>query len=276
MSLDDSYRRCREITRRAGSTFFWAARLLRADQRPDVHALYAFARTADDIVDRPGPDPAADLREFGARFFADLELGASDDPILGAVVRTVRRRGIDPEALRRFLGSMEMDLAADSYATWDDLLVYMDGSAAAIGEMMLPILEPVDLAAATPPARALGFAFQLTNFLRDIDEDLDRGRQYLPQEDLRRFGVDLTERSATPDFVRLMRFESARCRDLYASAETGVLLLRGRSRRCVRAAHALYARLLDRIEEHGFDVFTRRVSLGRAEKLTIVGRELTG
>ena len=101
----------------------------------------------------------------------------------------------------------------------------MDGSAAVIGEMMLPILEPPDLAAATPPARALGEAFQLTNFLRDIDEDLDRGRQYVPQEDLRRFGVDLTERRCTPEFVELMRFEIDRCRALYRSPRRGSPML---------------------------------------------------
>ena len=96
---------------------------------------------------------------------------------------------------------MTMDLTVERYATWDDLLDYMDGSAAVIGEMMLPILEPSDLAAATGPARDLGNAFQLTNFLRDIDEDLDRGRQYVPQEDIARFGADLTQRRVTPEFV---------------------------------------------------------------------------
>ena len=128
----------------------------------------------------------------------------------------------------------------------------MDGSAAVIGEMMLPILEPPDLAAARGPARALGEAFQLTNFLRDIDEDLDRGRQYLPAGGPQAsFGVDLAERRCTPEFVALMRFEIDRCRELYADAATGIAMLPARSARCVAAAHDLYGRILDRIEAPG-------------------------
>ena len=109
--------------------------------------------------------------------------------MLKAVVHTVRAFDIDPDCFRRFLRSMAMDLTISAYATWDDLLGYMDGSAAVIGEMMLPILEPLT-PDALEPARDLGNAFQLTNFLRDVAEDLDRGRVYLPQEDLDRFGAD--------------------------------------------------------------------------------------
>jgi phytoene synthase len=127
--------------------------------------------------------------DFGKRFFADWHRGDSDDPILRAVVHTVRAFGHDPEMFHRFLASMTMDLSVRSYATWDDLLGYMEGSAAVLGEMMLPLLEPSS-PAAFEPARALGNAFQLTNFLRDVDEDLGLGRIYLPQEDIERFGAD--------------------------------------------------------------------------------------
>jgi phytoene synthase len=194
--------------------------------------------------------------------------------VLKAVVHTVRAFDIDPGTFRRFLRSMAMDLTVERYETWDDLLGYMDGSAAVIGEMMLPILEPPDLAAATPSARALGEAFQLTNFLRDIDEDLDRGRQYVPQEDLRRFGVDLTERRCTPPLVELMRFEIDRCRRLYAAAEAGIDLLPARSARCVRAAHDLYGRILDRIESQGYDVFAGRARVATPVKLAVAARHL--
>ncbi len=244
-----------------------------------VHALYAFARYADDIVDEipsqggrdvPTEVRAAALADFGDRFFADLDAGRSDDPVLKAVVHTVRAFDIDREAFRRFLRSMTMDLTVETYETWDDLLDYMDGSAAVIGEMMLPILEPIDLDAALPHARDLGNAFQLTNFLRDIDEDLDRGRQYVPQEDSRRFGVDLTTRTVTPEFVELMRFEIDRCRELYRSAEIGISLLPDRSAKCVGAAHTLYGRILDKIEEQDYDVFTARASVSTPEKARLV------
>jgi phytoene synthase len=275
LTLDESYELCRQFNKRHGTTYYWSTKVLPRVKRHHVHALYAFARYADDIVDEipsqggrdvPTAQRAAALADFGERFHADLARGTSDDPVLKAVVHTVRAFDIDTDPFDRFLRSMAMDLTVESYATWDDLLVYMDGSAAVIGEMMLPILEPADPAAALAPARDLGVAFQLTNFLRDIDEDLDRGRQYLPREDAHRFGVDLSLRQHTPAFVELMKFEIARCRQLYASAEAGIAMLPVRSARCVRAAHTLYGRILDDIEAHDYDVFSRRAGVSTATK----------
>jgi 15-cis-phytoene synthase len=278
LTLEESYAACRRLNRRHGATYYWSTALLPRVKRHHVHALYAFCRLADDVVDDIGPAPVADrtvaLAAFGDRFFADLRRGGSDDRVLKAVVHTVRAFDIDPDAFRRFLCSMEMDLTVDAYETYDDLRAYMDGSAAVIGEIMLPILEPVDLAAARCPARALGEAFQLTNFLRDVDEDLDRGRQYLPQEDLRRFGVDLAARACTPQFADLMAFEIARCRALYREAATGIGMLPPSSARCVAAAHDLYRRILDRIEARRYDVFNGRARVPTPVKVAVVARHL--
>jgi len=277
-TLEQSYAECRRLNKRHGTTYYWSTMLLPAVKRHHVHALYAFCRYADDIVDDLGPAPVAErataLRAFGDRFFCDLRAGRSDDLVLKAVVHTVRAFDIDPEAFRRFLRSMTMDLTVECYPTYEDLRAYMDGSAAVIGEMMLPILEPPDLAVAVAPARALGEAFQLTNFRRDIAEDLDRHRQYVPQEDLARFGVDLTERRCSPEFVELMRFEIARCRELYRFAETGIAVLPGRSAQCVAAAHDLYGRILGRIEAQGYDVFAERARVSTPVKLAVAARHL--
>ena len=191
--------------------------------------------------------------------------------MLHAVIHTVRAFDLDVGCFKRFLHSMTMDLTVAHYDTWSDLLGYMDGSAAVIGEMMLPILEPTD-ARALGPARELGNAFQLTNFLRDIAEDLDRGRQYVPQEDLRRFGVDLTERRCDDAFVELMRFEIARCRELYRIADTGIALLPANSARCIRAARVLYSRILDEIEAADYDVFRERVRVPTWRKVATAAR----
>jgi phytoene synthase len=278
VTLEESYAECRRLNKRHGTTYYWSTTILPSVKRHHVHALYAFCRYADDIVDdlddAPTAARAAALRAFGDRFFCDLDRGRSDDLVLKAVVHTVRAFDIDPEAFHRFLRSMTMDLTVATYATYDDLRDYMDGSAAVIGEMMLPILEPDDPVTARAPARALGEAFQLTNFLRDIDEDLDRGRQYVPQEDLARFGVDLAERRCTPAFVALMQFEIARCRALYAEAATGVPMLPGRSARCVAAAHDLYGRILGRIEDQGYDVFAGRARVPTPQKLAVAARHL--
>ncbi|MFK8023841.1 MAG: phytoene/squalene synthase family protein [Ilumatobacter sp.] len=279
VTLDESYELCRQFNKRHGTTYYWSTKVLPRIKQHHVHALYAFARYADDIVDEipstggrdvPTEVRATALADFGNRFFEDLEAGSSEDPVLKAVVHTVRAFDIDTTAFERFLRSMTMDLTVESYETWDELLVYMDGSAAVIGEMMLPILEPTDYAIALPHARDLGNAFQLTNFLRDIDEDLDRGRQYVPLEDSRRFGVDLTKREVSSEFVELMRFEIDRCRELYRSAEVGIAMLPDRSARCVGAAHTLYGRILDEIEAQDYDVFAERASVSTFAKARLV------
>jgi phytoene synthase len=273
-TLDESYARCRQLNKAYGTTYYAATLLLPRVKRHHVHALYGFCRYADDIVDDLGPAPVEAreraLTEFGERFFADLERGDSDDAVLKAVVHTVNAFDINPDCFRRFLRSMTMDLKVETYETFDDLLDYMDGSAAVIGEMMLPILEPTS-GAALRPARDLGIAFQLTNFLRDVAEDLDRGRVYLPQEDLRRFEADPWARQVTPEWRALMAFEIRRTREYYASADLGIPMLPSSSARCIRAARRLYSEILDRIERAGGDVFGSRARVPTARKALVVG-----
>jgi 15-cis-phytoene synthase len=273
-TLSDSYAFCRALTRAHGTTYYWATAVLPRAKRPHVHALYGFCRYADDIVDDLGSTAttaqrADALATFGARFFADLDAGDSDHRVLKAVVHTTRRYDLDPDCFVRFLRSMTMDLDTASYATHTDLLDYMDGSAAVIGEMMLPILEPAT-ARALAPARALGIAFQLTNFLRDVGEDLDRGRVYIPQADLNQFGVDPRDRTVSPAWRALMRHEIALTRRWYQLAEDGQRLLPKRSRRAIGSAHQLYAGILDRIEAQDYDVFRRRARVPTWRKVATV------
>jgi len=274
-SLAAADRECRRINRRHGVTYYWATQLLGPEQRRHVHAIYALCRRADDIVDTPGVvDPRRRLAAFEADLRRSVAGATSDDPALTAVARTVRVHGLDPSLFDRFFEAMRADLDIDHYETWEDLLVYMDGSAAVIGEMLLPILAPTDPTAALEPARQLGLAFQLTNFLRDVGEDLDLGRQYLPRADVRRFGADLEHRAATPEFVALMTFEIDRCDGLYEAAATGLPLLPPRSRRCIAAASRSYRAILREIERNGYDVFTRRASVPMSRKLLGVATEL--
>ncbi len=279
VTLEQSYAHCKRLNKQNGTTYYWSTTVLPKVKRHHVHALYGFCRYADDIVDDLGP-VSADVRrkalhEFGERFFAEYEQGDSDDLVLKATIHTVRAFRIDPDCIRRFLRSMTMDLTIETYETWDDLLDYMDGSAAVIGEMMLPILEPTS-DAAVAPARDLGNAFQLTNFLRDVDEDLDRSRVYVPQEDIRRFGAEsaFETRTATPEFRALMRFEVERARALYDHADTGMGHLPERSARCIRAARLLYSRILDEIEELDHDVFSGRARVPTWQKVGTAGRAL--
>ena len=278
-TLEESYARCRELNRRHGTTYYASTFLLPAIKRPHVHALYGFCRFADEIVDSMEALDvdvrAKALADLGDRFLADLAAGRSDDPVLKAVVHTARAFDLPASAFERFLASMAMDLTVATYETFDDLLGYMDGSAAVIGELMLPILEPTS-DDAFEPARALGIAFQLTNFIRDVDEDLDRGRVYLPQEDLRRFGVDPHRRVADGPWRDLLRFEIARTREWYAVADRGIDLLPPRSARCIAAARRLYSGILDRVEAADHDVFSQRCRVPTWQKLAVVARGVAG
>ncbi|MDQ2825923.1 MAG: phytoene/squalene synthase family protein [Actinomycetota bacterium] len=287
VTLEQSYARCRQLNRKYGTTYYWSTHLLPVVKRHHVHALYGFCRYADDIVDAldarssalgrgstatPVQRQAA-LTDFGDRFFVDLAAGRSDDPVLKAVVHTVKAFDLDPDCFRRFLASMAMDFTCETYETFEDLLDYMDGSAAVIGEMMLPILEPTS-PEAYGHARDLGIAFQLSNFWRDVAEDLDRGRVYIPQEDLRKFGADPWLRRVTPEWRELMAFEIARTRRYYESADLGIPMLPPTSARCIRGARRLYSGILTEIEGAGYDVFTERVRVPTWKKLAVAFRML--
>lgn len=279
VTLEESYAECRRLNKAYGTTYYWATYALPRVKRHHVHALYGFCRYADEIVDDPSFGSVAEreeaLQEFSDRFFVDLEKGASDDLVLKAVIHTVRAFDLDVDLFVRFLRSMTMDLTVETYETWADLEVYVDGSAAVIGEMMMPILEPPH-ERARHGARALGVAFQLTNFLRDVGEDLDRGRVYLPQEDLRRFGADPHRRRVDQEWVHLMQFEIERCHVLYAEADEGIRDLPASSARGIWAARRLYAGILERIEANGYDVFSQRARVPAWEKARVVALSATG
>jgi 15-cis-phytoene synthase len=281
VSVGESYQLCRRINAAHGRTYFFATRFLPAAKRRHVHALYAFARYADDLVDHmdlswDGERRRKELESWSDGFLASLDSGRTDDPVLVAVLSTVAELGIRHEDLRAFLQSMAMDLTVTRYASYDDLYEYMYGSAAVIGAMMLPVLGTVH-PQARDRAMDLGVAFQLTNFLRDVAEDWDRGRIYLPLEDLERFGVtedDFRRRHVTPPLRRLLAFEASRTRALYRRAEAGWDMLAPSSRACIRIAHRLYSEILDRLEAGDYQVFRTRAAVPTARKLAVAAREL--
>jgi 15-cis-phytoene synthase len=277
-ALRDSYEACRRLNASHGRTYYLATLLLPAWKRPYVHALYGFARYADEIVDdlssTLSDQQKADwLIGWGEQFVRDVEAGGSDHPVSRAVVDTVRRWDIPISYVEAFLASMRMDLTVDEYATYDDLMVYVHGSAAVIGLEMVPVLEPlVPREVADPYAADLGIAFQMSNFIRDVGEDLRRGRVYLPQEDLAAFGVtrEHLEHGVVDGPVRrLLAFEIARTRETYRSAAHGVRLLHPTSRPCIETALALYGGILDEVERADYAVLGQRVSVGPARRAAV-------
>ncbi|MGV0791823.1 phytoene/squalene synthase family protein [Mycolicibacterium sp. XJ1819] len=288
-ALRDAYRRCRTINAEHGRTFFLATRMLAPEQRPAVHALYGFARRADDILDDFDPvvsmaERADRLQRLATRLFDRLVQGGNDedDPSLAAVVHCARRYGIPWQLFDDFLGSMRMDLTVTDYPDRAALNRYMYGSAEVIGLQLLPVLGtvgPRDEAA--PYAAALGKAFQLTNFLRDVDEDLQRGRVYLPADELAAYDVDRDRlmwchaNQRTDEKVRrALADQHSLNRRVYDYARQGISHLRPRSRPCVAAALTLYSEILDRIEEIDFAVFSQRATVGAGRRIRVGGAGL--
>ena len=282
-ALAAAYARCRALHRRHGRSYYLATRLLPGWKRRHVHARYGFTRYADEIVDRTDglstDERARRLRDWSDRFVAGLAGERVADPLLPAVLHTIEVFGMDRADFATFLASMAMDLEVRDYAKYDDLLSYMEGSAAAIGTMMLPILEPADRTLAREPARQLGLAFQLTNFIRDVGEDLDRDRVYLPGADLELFGVTRADlraaadrRAATPAIKALIAYEVARAREHYAAAAPGIPMLAPASQACIRAAFLLYGGILDEVRRAGHDVFARRAVVPNRRRLALVAR----
>lgn len=285
--LRESYQRCRELNARHGRTFFLATRLLAPAQRPAVHALYGFARWADDIVDEPPIDDAADpaaarLDVLAHDLHESLSGSPGGDPILAALADTAARYRIDHCLFDDFLDAMRRDLTVTDYPDRVALDRYMHGSAAVIGLQVLPVLGTVGPQAdAAPYASALGKAFQLTNFLRDIAEDLDRGRVYLPADELAAFGVDRarlqwcrTQRRTDTKVRSALAAQHAAARDLYRYADAGIAMLHPVSRPCVETAAVLYSEILDRIEETEFAVFAARATVGNARRTRVAGPAL--
>ena len=277
-ALQASYAECKRLNSLHGKTYYLATLLLPARKRPYVHALYGFARYADEIVDdlasTLSPQEKADaLRTWSKGLLTDLQAGRSSDHIGRALVDTVQKFQIPHQHFVDFLHSMEMDLTVTEYNTYQDLHEYVYGSAAVIGLEMVPILGYSD-ERAFDAAQKLGIAFQLANFIRDVSEDLDRGRVYLPLAELAEYGVTramLERKTLTPEIVAALKFQISRVRDLQAEANDGIKYLDKESRPCIRAASELYCGIVDEVEAINFDIFNRRAATSTARRARVAG-----
>lgn len=283
--LRAAYAACRRLNARHGKTYFLATRLLPVDRRSAVHALYGFARYADDIVDDLGSQAGVDERKAAldaleSQWQVAIRGGEVREPVVLAAADTRARYRIPARHFTDFLRSMRSDLSVTDYPTYADLAAYMHGSAAVIGLQMVPVLGTVvPRPEAEPQAAALGVAFQLTNFLRDVGEDLDRGRVYLPADLLAAHGVDrdlLVWSRLTgcrdPRITEALKAAAAMTRSVYREAERGIAQLEPVSAPCVRTAFVLYRDILEAIESDGFAVVHRRAVVGRRRRLVVAAR----
>ncbi|MFB6219647.1 MAG: phytoene/squalene synthase family protein [Halobacteriaceae archaeon] len=267
----------KSIHRRTGKTFYLATRFLPERVRHPTYVLYGFFRIADQVVDGPDPGPPAEQRaELQSIREAVLGDADPDDPVLAAFREVADRHGIADGDIEVFLDAMEQDIDTDRYPTRAALREYMDGSAAAVGRMMTAVMDPDDPEAALPHATALGEAFQLTNFLRDVREDaLDRERVYLPEETLRRFGADagtVLALEANDGVADAVRAELERTEGLYRDGVAGIGYLPDDCQFPVLLAAVLYAEHHRLIRARGYDVLSGTPELSRPRKLAVLAR----
>src|SRR4051794_14769992 len=277
VTVDQSYEYCVRVARSRAKNFYYSFVLLSGQQRKAMCAIYAFMRYCDDLSDEPGASKSQ-VERWQADMEEALEGRFADHPVWPAFHHTVRRFGIPHEYFREMIAGISSDLEPRKLETFEELYRYCYQVASVVGLTIIHIFG-FDTPSALPLAEKCGVAFQLTNILRDMGEDAERGRVYVPAEDLRRFGVtedDVRSGNRSEAMLRLMRFEAARARAYYDDSRPLIDLIHPRSKPSLLALISIYSRLLDRIERKNYDVFTQRVRLSAVEKSWIVLRALVG
>ncbi|SMO38113.1 phytoene/squalene synthase family protein [Gracilimonas mengyeensis] len=285
-SLKEAYTHCRVITKKHAKTFYMATRFLPNEKQRGIFAIYGLCRYLDDLVDeaedlvdnRAITEEEIDekLAQFGERLIDVYEGRRVDDPILQAFADTLKKYSISMELPFELMEGVKTDLFKNRFETFEEVYDYSYKVASVVGLMTSEVFGYVDKEA-LDYAVDLGIAMQLTNILRDVGEDLQRGRIYLPQEDLERFNItenELFARKKNDNFIKLMKFQIQRARDYYDRADMGIPLLSNDSQLPVYLARYNYSRILDKIEENGYSVFNNRAYLNYTEKLSILPRVL--
>jgi phytoene synthase len=279
VELTEAYRECERITWSQARNFAYGIRLLPPSKRRGLAVIYAFARRIDDIGDGtlPAQEKIAAL-EQARQAIVNLSAVDQDDPVLLALADVERNFPVPMPAFGELIDGCVADVRGTSYRTFDDLLYYCRCVAGSVGRLSLGIFGTShDVDRAAELADSLGVALQLTNILRDIREDQQNGRVYLPAEDLAKFSVDFGGDDPAPQgFVRLVEFEVDRARDWYATGWKLLGLLDRRSAACTGAMAGIYRRLLDRIAANPHAVLEGRMSLPGSEKALVAAEALAG
>jgi phytoene synthase len=274
---------CRSIHKKYGKSFYFGTLLMTPEYRDAVCIIYAFFRLPDEYIDTIYKDEKyialAKLEEWKVlwgKCYRNEEFKANGDElkVLRATKYVFDKYNIPFEYTDAFIGAMLQDTHKTDYKTYTELEDYMYGSASVVGLMMVYIVaENENIEPSLEYAQALGEAFQMTNFLRDISEDLfERDRIYIPKEDLEKFGITkeiLLDKKVTPDFIKLMKFEIQKTRDLYEKADLGLKFLPKREAKAIRVARVLYSKILDKIEDADYDIFSSRIHLNFKQKLKL-------
>jgi phytoene synthase len=275
MTPTDAQAYCTTLTKKSGSNFYYSFLFLPKSRREAMYTVYAFCKEVDNAVDEPPPGshPQDELARW-RRELAAAYGGTPTLPVTISLARHVRTLSIPQAYFEELIKGVEMDLTSKRYATFGELSSYCYRVASVVGLICLHVFGTTS-PRAQDYAVNLGMAFQLTNILRDLGNDAECGRVYLPQEDLERFTYredDLMRRRYTPEFTALMRFEVGRAQEFYDKARRALESLPRAERRALTVAEIMrgvYSRILHRIEESGYRVLGERVTLSPRHRLAV-------
>lgn len=265
----------RNVEKKHGTSYYIATLFFPQEIKNAVFILYAFVRTPDEFVDNPLPNtnPQSEIAQWKEHWIRAYKGDFTDNTLLNATADIFKRYSIPFDLSIAFIDAMMRDTTQSRYTTYTDLQSYMYGSAEVVGLMLTYIIGYTDPHAFTY-ARKLGEAMQLTNFLRDIEEDYtQRNRIYLPLEDMNRYHVTeemIHSKKVTPEFIDLMKYEIARARQLFREADHGIPLLSQKGQLAVKLASRLYEKILDKIEHEHYDIFHKRVRSTTLEKIWLI------
>ncbi len=278
VELNQGYEACRQIMQAHGKSYYFATSLF-GDvwMKRSTWALYAFFRIPDDIVDehveRGAGVMTRELDAYIAEWRAAMQGGGTPDVRMNAIVDTFKRLCMPIEYGESFLAAMRSDITKHRYATYAELETYMYGSAGVVGYMMAYVIGFED-SRALEYSKTLGYAMQLTNFLRDLDADYtDLGRVYMPEDELAQFGLsveDIAQRKWSPEFRAFMQFQVQRAWQLYAEGNKCLPLLNTKGRFAYKMASVLYSRILTKLEQQNYNPFIGRVSTSLVEKIWLL------
>lgn len=278
---NESAKMCRGIQKNFGKSYYFATMFFPKEKKTATQVLYAFFRVPDEIVDNPSHTDNKKTKELLERWGTDWKeayaKGKSPDPVLDASVKVFKKYSIPYHLSEAFINAMITDTEKSRYKNYQELKNYMYGSAAVVGLMMSYIIGFKDKKA-LDHAEKLGYAMQLTNFLRDIREDYEkRGRIYMPQDEMERFGIlenDISSGKMTQSFREFMIFQINRAKNLYKEAEEGIQYLDKDGRLAVKVASALYGAILYKIEELDYNIFAKRAHTNIFEKIFLLIKEV--
>jgi 15-cis-phytoene synthase len=268
-SLQKAYKQAEKITSEHSKSFYFASSLLPEEKRSAVRALYAFCRTVDDIVDEASTPEAGSRLDYW-RNMVETASFADQDLVAAAWADTLTRYHIPRHYALQLIDGVGRDMVQSRYQTFDELATYCYGVASTVGLMSMHIVG-YRSNKAVPYAIKLGVALQMTNILRDVGEDYRNGRLYLPREELTFYGIqesDIAAGRVTDTWRQFMKFQIDRTRQLYAESWAGVKMLEREGQLAIGAASVFYQGILEEIEKHDYDVFTRRASLSALRKVS--------